>query len=185
MSYQNLKTMLSLMVSVGAIALATVTPAFSQMTPEPLQPTIEPLSPTGVTIQPMTPQIAPIISPVTNTNSGSSISPIQNPGQFTFKNALQYGNCLEDILQLYQAGARFRLEGRRSQCRTDVFQAYQGKQLPKEVALELVQVADFYATSLLSVKLYPLGGQRQRVRQMFGFVYAIDATADGMQRSTR
>jgi hypothetical protein len=174
MSRLNLKALLSLTMGMGAIALTTASPAFSQITPEPLQPTIEPLQPAGVTIEPIAPQLAPLTTPPTNPNSGTSITPMQPTGQFTFTNSLQYSNCLEDILQLYQAGAKFRLEGRRSNCRDEIFQAYRNRQIPKEQALELVQVADFYATSLLSNKLYPLGGQRQRIRQMFGLTYAID-----------
>jgi len=172
---QNLKLMLSGLLSAGAISLTIVSPAFSQIVPESVQPTIEPLQPAGLMIQPITPQASPVPNPATHSNPASNISPMQLTGQFTFTNALEYSHCLEDILRLYQTGAKFRPEDRRSTCRDDIFQAYRNRPLPKEQALELIQMADFYATSLLSVRLYPLAGQRQRVRQWFGFVYAIDA----------
>ncbi len=179
----NQTFMLSSLLSAGAIAFTTVSPAFSQIVPEPVQPTIEPLQPAGLTIQPIAPQVSPVPNPTTHPNPASNIPPIQLTGQFTFTNALEYSHCLEDILRLYQAGAKFRPEDRRSTCRDDIFQAYRNRPLPKEQALELIQMADFYATSLLSVRLYPLAGQRQRVRQWFGFVYAIDAKERIMLRS--
>jgi hypothetical protein len=137
----HLKPLMSVFVCTGAIALATVSPAFGQIMPEPLQPTVEPLQPAGMTIQLIAPQTSPVPDPATNANSGSSITPIQLTGQFTFTNALEYSDCLEDILRLYQAGTKFRLEERRSTCRDDIFQAYRNRPLPKEEALELIQMA--------------------------------------------
>ena len=170
MLYKGLKAMMGIMVSMGTIALATTTPASSQITPEPLQPTIERIQPTVETVRPIAPQNTPSINPAANPPKS-----FQSTSQFTFTSVLQYGNCLEDILQLYQAGSQFRLEGRRSDCRADVFQAYQGRQMSKQQALELIQMADFRATSLLTSKLYPPMGQRRRVKQMLRFTYAIDS----------
>ena len=179
MLYKSLRPLLGVMVSIGTISLVA-TPVFSQITPEPLQPTIERIQPTSEVIQPVAPQNIPSISSVSN-----PFKPTQSTVQFIFTNGLQYSNCLEDILQLYLVGPQFRTEGRKSSCRADIFQAYKGKQMPKQQALELIQMADFYATSLLTSKLHPPKGQRQRVRQMFGFIYAIDANDQTVLRTTR
>ena len=180
---RKLRPLFGVLVSMGAFVLATTTPAFSQITPEPLQPTIKRIQPNGETIQPITPESTSPTSPASNLNPAlNPLEPIQVTNQFTFTSLAQYSNCLEDMLQLYLVGSQFRLEARRSNCRTDVFQAYKGKQMPKQQALELIQMADFYATSLLTSRLYPPRGQRQRVQQVLGFTYAIDANGEGVQR---
>ena len=178
----KLRPLFGILASIGAFVLAT-TPAFSQITPEPLQPMTERIQPNGEAIQPITPESTPLTSPGSNLNPAfSPLEQTQPTNQFTFTSLAQYSNCLEDMLQLYLAGPQFRLETRRSNCRADVFEAYKGKQMPKQQALELIQVADFYATSLLTSRLYPLRGQRQRVQQVLGFTYAIDADREGAQR---
>lgn len=100
---------------------------------------------------------------------------IEIPLRFTFTGPKDYGDCLQDILQLYEDKNRFRQQGRRSDCLPEVFRVYGDRGLTKEQALELIKAANQYATnSRLTLRLFPPGGMRSRVTQMFGFVYDID-----------
>lgn len=106
-------------------------------------------------------------------NSPNSQVAVASP-RFTFLNVLEYSNCLEDIIQLYQNSDRVRQQGRKSSCLPDVFQA-SNTGISKSQALELIQAANVYATSpTLTQPLYPPKGQRMRISEMFGFVYHID-----------
>jgi S-layer homology domain len=107
-------------------------------------------------------------------------SPIDNskilvPISFAFKNAQAYSLCVEDILQLYIDRKNFQKNGRTSDCLPEIFQAYSEKGLSKNQALELLQAANVYATKDLSIRMFPLQGQRSRIQQFFGFAYEIDA----------
>jgi S-layer homology domain len=107
-------------------------------------------------------------------------SPIDNskisvPISFAFKNAQAYSLCVEDILQLYIDRKNFQKNGRTSDCLPEIFQAYSENGLSKNQALELLQAANVYATKDLSIRMFPLQGQRSRIQQFFGFAYEIDA----------
>ncbi|MBE9170234.1 serine protease [Pleurocapsales cyanobacterium LEGE 06147] len=94
--------------------------------------------------------------------------------KFTFTSVWEYGNCLEDILQLSLGPEQLRQRGRMSNCLADVFQVYGNTGLSQSQALELIRAADVYATSQLNPSLYPPQGQRARIAKMFGFTYQID-----------
>ena len=105
-------------------------------------------------------------------NSGSNqTTATQSTYRFNFINILDYSNCLEDIMQLYK-NQRFNSQTRRSTCLPEVFQA--GNTLSREQAISLIESADTYATSSLSPAIYPPGGTRARIKQEFGYTYAID-----------
>ncbi len=100
---------------------------------------------------------------------------IEVPISLSFKNAQAYSLCVEDVLQLYIDRQNFYKNGRTSDCLPEVFQAYSEKGLSKNQVLELLQAANTYATKDLSIRMFPLQGQRSRIQQFFGFAYEIDA----------
>ncbi|MUL38411.1 hypothetical protein [Gloeocapsopsis dulcis] len=95
--------------------------------------------------------------------------------KFTFTSVLDYSNCLEAILQLYQNGTL------NSQQQNSCV-VHSNQQLSKSQALELISGANFYATNMLERKLYPPRGQRRRVAQIFQFIYDIDVSDSEMQK---
>lgn len=90
---------------------------------------------------------------------------------FDFIDIYGYNNCLDALLLLY--------EGRNpvgdNSCLLSVTAIF-GNQINRDVMLELVEIANVRATSLLPKRLYPAYGIRRRVAQSIGFVYEIDAT---------
>ncbi|HEY9637819.1 MAG TPA: hypothetical protein V6D14_30785 [Coleofasciculaceae cyanobacterium] len=114
--------------------------------------------------------------------ASNQLNPVKVGAPFTFKSVSEYGNCLEDLLRLYEDKERFGQQGRLSNCSAEVFQAYSNNGLPKEQALQLIKTADFYATSLLNPKLYPPLGLRRRIAQSFGFIYEIDTNDQGIRK---
>ena len=74
-----------------------------------------------------------------------------NQSQFDFKSVAEYSQGVERVLAAYQQG-----------------------QVSKTDARRAIVDADQYATTILSPKLYPPAGQRQRIAQMFEFTYGID-----------
>lgn len=127
-----------------------------------------------------TPQLSPgdyVYDPASN-----QIKPFQVTAAFTFKNVTEYGNCLEDILRLYEDKEKFRQQPRRSDCSADVFRNSLENGLSKAQSLAMIEAANFYATSLLNPKLFPPRGQRVRIAQMFGFIYEIDAKDEAIQK---
>lgn len=102
--------------------------------------------------------------------------------KFTFINVLEYSKCLESILQLYQNPESLTQQKPQNSCLTDIHQIYGNRGLTQSEALELVSSANFYATNLLSAKIYPPRGQRRRVAQMFKFIYEIDANDAEIQK---
>jgi hypothetical protein len=73
------------------------------------------------------------------------------PPQFTFRTVAEYSEGLEQLLRAYEQG-----------------------QVSKSEARQAIVAADQYATTTLTPKLYPPAGQRNRVAQLFDYVYAID-----------
>lgn len=60
-----------------------------------------------------------------------------------------------------------------------VLQAYQQRQLSPEQTLNIIKAANTYATTQLPIPLYPPVVQRQLIRQVFSFTYAIDSQPQG------
>ncbi len=58
-----------------------------------------------------------------------------------------------------------------------MIQAYQQRQLSQADALNIIRVANAYATTQFAHSLYPPVQQRQFIGQMFGFFYDIDSSA--------
>lgn len=93
--------------------------------------------------------------------------------QFTFRNILDYSNCLEDILQFYKDSNRLMQQGRRSNCAADTFATNANQGFSRDQALQLIRAADAYATAM-SPAIYPPAGMRKRIAEEFGFTYALD-----------
>ncbi len=106
---------------------------------------------------------------------------IPNAPQFSFANALEYSQCLEVILRLYESSNQLTAQMPQSSCLAEIERVYGSDSLTKQEALSLVSSADFYATNLLTTKLYPLRGQRIRVTRSLGFLYEIDANNEQMR----
>jgi hypothetical protein len=60
-----------------------------------------------------------------------------------------------------------------------ILQAYQQRQLSPEQTLNIIKAANTYATTQLQAPLYPPVAQRQLIRQVFSFSYAIDSQPQG------
>lgn len=102
----------------------------------------------------------------------------KNPYGFTFNTPDAYGNCLQDILQLYQNKEIFKRKGRQSNCLPQIFQKYANTGLSWTRARILIEAANVYATNPpLSVKLFPPKGLRSRISDIFGIVYEVDLYA--------
>jgi hypothetical protein len=132
----------------------------------PVNPAL-PLEGTLVPIDPATPQ--------TPTAPDTSFTPPTNL-HFAFTNTLEYGDCLEVMLQLYQKTRELTPRERQNQCFTGLQQVYPSESLTRTEALNAIATANFYATTLLDRELYPVKGQRMRVAQQLGFIYEIDET---------
>jgi hypothetical protein len=101
-------------------------------------------------------------------------TPLAVAPQFDFLDILSYSNCLEDVIQLYQNTARLRIQGRRSDCLQEVFAQYPNG-ISRSQAVEIIEAANQYATGARrDTVLYPPRGQRVRIREIFGYTYAID-----------
>jgi hypothetical protein len=57
---------------------------------------------------------------------------------------------------------------------TQLLQAYQRGEVSSAQVLDRVRAADVYATTQLQVPLYPPASQRQFIKQLVGFEYAVD-----------
>ncbi|WP_416665797.1 COP23 domain-containing protein [Egbenema bharatensis] len=101
-------------------------------------------------------------------------TPLAVVPQFNFLDILSYSNCVEDVIQLYQNPERLRIQGRRSDCLSEVFAQYPNG-ISRSQALEILAAADQFATSARrDALLYPPRGQRVRIREIFGYTYSID-----------
>lgn len=96
---------------------------------------------------------------------------------FTFNNVNEYGNCL-DVLLLSHEG---RIEQialtlnaqRQNVCAEQVFNIF-GNNLNSDQMLQLVDLANFRATSLLDKKIFSSYGLRRRIAIELGYIYEID-----------
>lgn len=94
---------------------------------------------------------------------------------FSFTDLLEYGDCLEVILKLYDNSTPLTVREQQNSCFERVQAVYGSNGLSRANALQLISAADFYATTLLERALYPPRGQRARIASLFGFIYALDA----------
>lgn len=96
---------------------------------------------------------------------------------FTFNNSYEYGNCL-DILLLAYEGRMEQLERTSStmgidNCSQQILKIF-GNSLNRDQMLQLVDLANFRATSLLDKKIFPSYGLRRRIAIELGYLYEID-----------
>ena len=160
-------------------ALIMTKPAQSQSYPgQPQQPAVVPMQPHSGQLpvvdsfspQPGANQLVPVNSSATPTSP-----------RFTFTSVLEYSNCLESVLQLYQNPGSTELQPQNS-CAAQLQQIYHQQGLTKSQALELISGANFYATNLLERQIFPPRGQRRRVAQLFKFIYQVDANDTEMHQ---
>lgn len=122
-------------------------------------------------------QIAPI-------DAAANPSPTPDPApvgtvEFTFTSFGGYNDCVEDLLDLYEG--RSPDAGWRSDCAEAAIRVYGNNGLSRQQAREAIELADFRATSLLTLKFYPLRGLRVRVAQLLGYIYEVDSEDPQMQ----
>ena len=92
---------------------------------------------------------------------------------FTFNNLYDYGTCLDAILLAYE-GRELELQNmNKNQCANNVINLF-GTRLSQDIALQLVDLANFRATNLLQSTLYPSFGLRRRVAINLGYIYDMD-----------
>jgi hypothetical protein len=70
---------------------------------------------------------------------------------------------------------------KQNSCYETIQETHGNQGLTRQQALSLVSSADFYATHFLSRQLFPLRGQRIRIAERFGFIYAVDSDDDDMK----
>jgi hypothetical protein len=117
--------------------------------------------------------IAPSTSQTWIDNNSSSNVSIRT----TFRNAQDYTNCLENVLQLhekYKNPAEFTGLSNRNKCILDVAQVYEATGIDECVALALIKEADIFATTRLRPPMFPARGIRARVAENFGYPYEVD-----------
>ena len=96
--------------------------------------------------------------------------------RYTFRNVLDYTDCIQDILLLSENPEQFRQQGRLNKCIIDVARVYADTGLPECTAFNLIEKADVFATSQLRPSIFPARGVRLRVAQKFGYSYEVDET---------
>jgi hypothetical protein len=92
---------------------------------------------------------------------------------FNFNNTFDYAACLDVILLAYERRNAELQNAFKNDCATDVLNTF-GNNLSKDVALQLVDSANFYATEELQNPLYPTLGLRRRIAINLGYVYDAD-----------
>ncbi|HEY9695959.1 MAG TPA: hypothetical protein V6D10_01620 [Trichocoleus sp.] len=157
------------LVSIG-LCFDAFRPAYAQ-TYSPIAPVapVIPLNGTLVPVDPAIPQAPASTAPAASSAPSTSL-------QFAFTNTLEYGDCLEVVLQLYEKTRELTPRERQNQCFTSFQEAYPNGSLTQTQALNAIATANFYVTTLLARELYPVRGQRLRVAQQLGFIYKIDET---------
>lgn len=106
-------------------------------------------------------------------------SPIAGTLEFNFTSFGGYNDCVEDLLDLYEG--RERSPGGQSPCAEEAIRVYGTNGLSRQQAREAIELADFRATNLLTLKFYPLRGLRVRVAQLLGYIYEVDSDDPQMQ----
>ncbi len=92
---------------------------------------------------------------------------------FDFDNSYDYGTCLDAILLTYENRGLELQKAAKNDCTDKIFSVLDGN-LSKDTALQLIELADYHATTELDIKLYPSLGLRRRVAINFGYIYDID-----------
>ena len=97
---------------------------------------------------------------------------------FTFNNLHGYNNCLDHILLTYEGRYRYlrslERQGKiQDSCIEEIFDTF-GRDLDRDLVLELIEAADARAELLSEQKLYPGYGIRRRIALQLGYVYEID-----------
>ncbi len=92
---------------------------------------------------------------------------------FDFNNTYDYGTCLDVILLVYEKRNAELENVFKNDCATNILNTF-GNNLSKDVALQLVESANLYATKELESPLYPTLGLRRRIAINLGYVYDID-----------
>lgn len=151
--------------TVIILGMSTVTTSAQAQMVSPLQP-----APTS------TGDLIPLDRPAQSAPAASQAS-----SAFAFTNTLEYGDCLETILQLYERSDNLSDRVKQGSCYQTIQQTYGDQGLTRSQALSLVSSADFYATHFLSRQLFPLRGQRIRIAERFGFIYEVDSDDDDMK----
>ena len=96
-----------------------------------------------------------------------------NEFTFDFYNTYDYNACLDVILLAYEERSAELENVYKNDCATDVLNTF-GSDLSKDVALQLVESANSYATEELENPLYPTLGVRRRIAINLGYVYDTD-----------
>ena len=92
---------------------------------------------------------------------------------FDFNNTYDYAACLDVILLAYERRNAELENVYQNDCATNVLNTF-GKNLSKDVALQLVELANLHATKGLEDPLYPSFGLRRRIAINLGYVYDTD-----------
>ena len=92
---------------------------------------------------------------------------------FDFNNTYDYAACLDVILLAYERRNAELENVYQNDCATNVLNTF-GKNLSKDVALQLVELANLHATKELEDPLYPSFGLRRRIAINLGYVYDMD-----------
>jgi hypothetical protein len=116
-------------------------------------------------------QPAPTIIPLTPKTSIAQSDNITKVN-FTFTNLYDYSTCLDGLLLLYEG--RLQLQKANNPCLDRIIEIY-GNNLSQQQGREIVELANFRATRLLTGRLYPPLGIRRRVAIAFGYIYDMDA----------
>jgi hypothetical protein len=96
-----------------------------------------------------------------------------NEFTFDFNNTYDYNACLDVILLAYEKRNAVLENVYKNDCATNVLNTF-GSDLSKDVALQLVESANSYATEELENPLYPTLGVRRRIAINLGYVYDTD-----------
>lgn len=119
---------------------------------------------------------------VSNQLVAVSSAPAGEKLTFSFTRLADYTNCVDDILTLYKERERFQQQPRRGNCLPQQIQAYAETGISKQQALELLKAANEYVSTALTVRFYPLRGQREQIASLFGFIYDVDTNDPEIQR---
>ena len=92
---------------------------------------------------------------------------------FDFNNTYDYAACLDVILLMYEKRSAELENVPKNDCATKVLNVF-GNNLSKDVALQLIESANLYATEVLENPLYPSLGLRRRIAINLGYVYDMD-----------
>ena len=108
-----------------------------------------------------------------NRTQPEAVGSESNEFTFDFYNTYDYNACLDVILLAYEKRNTVLENVYKNDCATNVLNTF-GSDLSKDVALQLVESANSYATEELENPLYPTLGVRRRIAINLGYVYDAD-----------